>query len=74
MKPENLKCPECGGAMVSRLNKKQNSRFWGCVDYPSCNGTRDVEGKSKYEKEAEKDGVAWNDERELDEDFDGRKY
>lgn len=71
MKPENLICPECSGPMISRLNKKNNSRFWGCAAYPKCKGTRDVEGKSKYEKEEE---IASRDDRALDEDFDGRKY
>lgn len=73
MKPENLKCPECQGPMISRLNKKQNSRFWGCAAYPMCRGTRDVEGKSKEDKQNEQD-IGWKDERALDEDGDGRKY
>lgn len=49
MKPENVKCPECNGPMVSRLNKKNNSRFWGCADFPNCRGTRNVDGDSKEE-------------------------
>lgn len=72
-KPVNLICPECGGRMVSRLNKKSNSRFWGCVDFPKCKGTRDIEGKSRQDRENEYDR-GWKDDRALDEDFDGRKY
>jgi len=59
-KPENLKCPDCEGPMVSRLNKKDNTRFWGCKDYPKCRGTRDVEGLSKSDKA-----------KQYDMDFDG---
>jgi len=50
-KPENLKCPDCQGPMVSRLNKVNNTRFWGCKDYPRCKGTRDVDGLSKKDRE-----------------------
>lgn len=48
--PENLKCPDCDGPMVSRLNKSQGTRFWGCKKYPACKGTRDVDGLSKAER------------------------
>lgn len=51
---ENLKCPKCGGPMVSRLNKKEQSRFWGCKGFPKCDGTRDVEGRDWNEKHKEK--------------------
>ena len=45
MKPENLTCPKCGGRMVSRTNSRDGSRFWGCADYPTCNGTRNTDGE-----------------------------
>lgn len=49
---ENVKCPDCGGDMVSR--KSQYGVFWGCKDYPKCKGTRDSMGRSKAERQAEK--------------------
>lgn len=45
---ENVKCPECDGEMVSR--KGQYGVFWGCKSYPSCNGTRDSQGRSKADR------------------------
>ena len=47
MKPENVTCPDCGGPMVSRQNKRDQSRFWGCAGYPKCRGTRNVDGETK---------------------------
>lgn len=47
MKPQNVTCPECGGEMVSRLNRRDNSRFWGCQKYPECKGTRSVDGEER---------------------------
>lgn len=35
-------CPKCGKPMLKRLQKKgqmQGREFWGCSDYPNCNGT-----------------------------------
>lgn len=52
-KPENVKCPECDGEMVSR--KSQYGIFWGCKAYPKCKGTRDSLGRSRAEREAERD-------------------
>lgn len=46
---ENVKCPKCDGPMVSR--KSSYGVFWGCKDYPKCDGTRDNEGRSKEERE-----------------------
>jgi ssDNA-binding Zn-finger/Zn-ribbon topoisomerase 1 len=47
--PENVKCPECGGPMVSRTG--QYGVFWGCKAYPNCKGTRDSMGRSKADRE-----------------------
>lgn len=33
-------CPKCGGIM--RIRHGQNSDFWGCVNYPTCKGTREI--------------------------------
>jgi ssDNA-binding Zn-finger/Zn-ribbon topoisomerase 1 len=46
-KPEDVTCPDCGGPMVSRLNKRENSRFWGCKRYPDCRGTLNVDGDAE---------------------------
>lgn len=55
MKPDNLKCPDCGGPMVSRLAKRNNhdmvgQRFWGCAKFPQCRGTRNTDGESRAER------------------------
>jgi len=34
---DNVKCPDCGGTMVSRTSK--HGKFWGCANYPHCTGT-----------------------------------
>ncbi|HWY33597.1 MAG TPA: topoisomerase DNA-binding C4 zinc finger domain-containing protein [Nitrosopumilaceae archaeon] len=52
MKPENVKCPECEGPMISR--KSEYGVFWGCKSYPLCKGTRDSMGRSKQEREEER--------------------
>lgn len=34
-------CPKCGKPMLKRMQKKgreQGREFWGCSDYPNCNG------------------------------------
>lgn len=39
-------CPKCGKPMLRRMQKKgqmQGREFWGCSDYPKCNGTRPIE-------------------------------
>lgn len=63
---ENIKCPDCGGDMVSRLNKVKNSRFWGCKNFPRCKGTRDVNGLSRQdryqleEEDPEEPAIRWD--------------
>lgn len=45
-------CPRCGIQMVQRHNR-EGDRFWGCRDFPNCNGTRsimDTVTKEEYEK------------------------
>ena len=51
-KPENVKCPDCGGPMVSR--KSAHGVFWGCAAFPTCRGTRDSMGMSKAERAKER--------------------
>ena len=53
MNIEDVKCPDCGGEMVSR--KGVYGVFWGCKSYPKCKGTRDSMGRSKEEREREKE-------------------
>lgn len=38
-------CPTCGKPMLRRMQRKgqmQGREFWGCSDYPHCNGTRPI--------------------------------
>lgn len=35
-------CPKCGAKMVLRLNRSNDSTFWGCSNYPGCRGCRAV--------------------------------
>lgn len=40
------KCPKCGAPMRQRTIKKgshQGESFWGCTEYPKCDGTRRME-------------------------------
>lgn len=53
MKPENVKCPDCGGEMTPR--KSSYGTFWGCKNYPKCKGTRDSMGRSKQDREEEQE-------------------
>lgn len=39
-------CPQCGKPMLKRMQKKgqmQGREFWGCSDYPRCNGLRPID-------------------------------
>lgn len=38
-------CPRCGKAMIKRTARKginSGRQFWSCMDYPNCNGTRNL--------------------------------
>ena len=35
---EEIKCPKCGGILIEKKGK--NGRFYGCINFPSCNYTR----------------------------------
>lgn len=50
---QDVKCPDCDGEMASRKGKF--GTFWGCKNYPKCKGTRDSMGRSKQDKEQEKE-------------------
>ncbi|MYM92545.1 restriction endonuclease [Duganella vulcania] len=36
-------CPQCGGSMVERTNRRTHERFLGCHNYPRCRGTLQVQ-------------------------------
>jgi ssDNA-binding Zn-finger/Zn-ribbon topoisomerase 1 len=52
-KPENVKCPDCDGPMVSRSSA--HGRFWGCANYPRCRGTRNSLGDARTRFESDTD-------------------
>jgi DNA helicase-4 len=35
-------CPDCGGTLVQRAHGKTGDPFWGCVNYPYCEGSARV--------------------------------
>lgn len=42
-----IDCPKCGGVMRLRLARKgrgKGKHFWGCSQFPACNGTRHHRG------------------------------
>jgi restriction system protein len=44
-KPVQPLCPKCGKTMIlrtARHGQNAGNNFWGCTDYPGCNGTRDI--------------------------------
>jgi ssDNA-binding Zn-finger/Zn-ribbon topoisomerase 1 len=36
-----MRCPKCGAMMRERV--RRYGRFLGCLNYPRCNGSRDLE-------------------------------
>ena len=38
--PRAPACPKCGRSMCLRTSKAAGTKFWGCQDYPKCNGYR----------------------------------
>ncbi|OOF59748.1 DNA topoisomerase III [Rodentibacter myodis] len=45
---EIKKCPKCGSTMIKREGK--NGAFWGCSQYPKCDGLENIGGKRKARK------------------------
>lgn len=41
--PKNIKCPECGGAMIIKLSR--GGKFYSCARFPDCTGALTMEGK-----------------------------
>lgn len=46
-------CPDCHGPMVSR--KSARGVFWGCAKFPTCRGTRNVDGDSRADERESED-------------------
>ena len=55
-KPEPY-CPDCGGRMILRRPKKGQSRrpFWGCSQWPDCDGTRNIMADGQPEEDDDDD-------------------
>ncbi len=64
---EETLCPECNKKMISR--KGQYGTFWGCSSYPDCKGTRDSQGRSKADRQAEKERERKAESDATDEDM-----
>jgi ssDNA-binding Zn-finger/Zn-ribbon topoisomerase 1 len=45
--PYEVKCPKCGELMVRKQNSRTLQPFWGCSAWPTCDGTRPVDGDAK---------------------------
>jgi DNA topoisomerase I len=43
---ERVRCPECGKPMLLRTGRF--GRFFGCVDYPTCKGIRNLQQRLMY--------------------------
>lgn len=42
-------CPECGKSMrmrTAKSGKRAGTAFWGCIGYPECKGTREIETRA----------------------------
>ncbi len=39
---DRVPCPDCGGTLVRRANTRTGAPFWGCVDFPYCEGSARV--------------------------------
>jgi hypothetical protein len=51
---DTLLCPDCNGEMALRTNSTNGQKFYGCRKFPKCRGTRDENGLSREEREAQK--------------------
>lgn len=59
-------CPLCGRAM--RLRTGRYGPFYGCVDYPGCRGTRQVNeevDETTLDKNMKEQCEAWDRDNEL---------
>ena len=37
--------------MTLRERRADAAQFWGCVNYPDCKGTVDIEGEDEYDND-----------------------
>jgi ssDNA-binding Zn-finger/Zn-ribbon topoisomerase 1 len=44
---KDILCPICKKPMILRTNKILKNVFWGCSDYPKCQGTISIFKKNK---------------------------
>ncbi|QPT13487.1 DNA topoisomerase III [Serratia rubidaea] len=44
--PPSPPCPLCSGTMRRRTGKKGGGAFWGCSNYPTCQGIINIDAKS----------------------------
>ncbi|HDJ2774970.1 TPA: topoisomerase DNA-binding C4 zinc finger domain-containing protein, partial [Serratia rubidaea] len=44
--PPSPPCPLCSGTMRRRAGKKGGGSFWGCSNYPTCQGIINIDAKS----------------------------
>ena len=44
---QNLQCPACAGPMVEKRNRRNGGKFYGCVTWPACDGTRQYADPTK---------------------------
>jgi hypothetical protein len=52
---EGVRCPKCNSPMVVRKNRFTHDNFFGCSDYPHCDGTRSADcGKTPKKKKRKK--------------------
>lgn len=51
---DTYSCPDCGADMKERRNRENGNKFYGCVKYPNCRGTRDENGLSRADREERK--------------------
>lgn len=47
------RCPTCGRAMVLRNKTHSNDKFWGCLGYPACQKTLQVDVHERIESKPE---------------------
>jgi hypothetical protein len=73
VEPDEYKCPDCLSPMKMRTNRQNGNKFYGCIKYPDCRGTRDENGLSRAEREEKKykqestqqDGYSFNKKRDV---------
>ena len=41
--PKSIPCPKCGGKLVTRMRKKDRSKFLGCSNFPKCRQTKNLD-------------------------------